>query len=967
MKRLLLSILLLLSLDSFSQLLTWTPDFPQESTGSVIITVDAAKGNQGLLNYTPTTDVYVHTGVITNLSTTPTDWKYVKFNQNFNTPNPALQATYMGSNKWQFTITGGVRAYYGLTNPAETILKIAILFRNGAGTSVQRNTDGGDMYVPVFTTALDVQYTLPLMQPKYNPVPETITKNIGDNISIAGLANKTSTMKIFFNGTAVQTSTNTSTVNANPVITTAGTQTVTLEANDGTTTKQQTFTFFIAPAVTIAPLPAGVREGINYDPGNTSLTLVLYAPSKTRVSVIGDFPGSNWNEQTQYVLNKSPDGNYWWIKLTGLTAGTEYSYQYLVDGMLKIGDPYSEKIQDPYADGTVPAATYPGLKPYPAGLTTGMVSIFQTAAPQYNWSAGTFVRPDKRSMVIYELLLRDFIAAHDWKTLRDTLNYLKNLGVNTIELMPFNEFEGNNSWGYNPDFYFAPDKYYGPKNNLKEFIDSCHKKGMAVVMDMVLNHSFGLSPQVQLYANNNGWPTPANPWFNPDQDAATAGYQGKHPFGVGYDYNHESAATNYFCGRVFENWLVDYRVDGFRFDLSKGFTQIYSGNNASFFGQLDPGRVAIWKKYYDSTQLKSPGSYVILEHFADNNEEIQLADYGMMLWGNSNYNYGQASMGNPTDWNFDYGIFTARGWTKPHLVTYMESHDEERLMYKNLQSGNSFGTYNIRDLNTALQRIELCNAFFLTIPGPKMIWQFGELGYDYPINYCTNGTIDNSCRLDPKPIRWDYLQTLQRKRIYDMMSKLTKLRRDPAYKAAFSSDRITRNLSSGFKWLQVTTDTSNMTVVGNFDVTQTTGTVTFQNAGTWYEYLNGSTWSASGGPQSMTLQPGEYRIYLNRNISGIATGVINPVINQYGLGISAYPNPITGRVNINYTIPATGKVSLDMISISGRQLKNLFSGTKIKGEYNLMIERSSLPVSSGTYIIKVTQDGHANYLKVVIR
>src|SRR5205823_2038318 len=130
------------------------------------------------------------------------------------------------------------------------------------------------------------------------------------------------------------------------------------------------------------------------------------------------------------------------------------------------------------------------------------------------------------------------------------------------------------------------------------------------------------------------------------------------------------------------------------------------------------------------------------------------------------------------------------------------------LMYKNLQSGNSFGTYNIRDLNTALQRIELSNAFFLTIPGPKMIWQFGELGYDYTINYCTNGTVDNACRLDPKPIRWDYLQVLQRKRIYDVVSKLNKLRKEPAYKDNFTSDRITRNFSSAFKWLQITTDTS---------------------------------------------------------------------------------------------------------------------------------------------------------------
>ena len=53
--------------------------------------------------------------------------------------------------------------------------------------------------------------------------------------------------------------------------------------------------------------------------------------------------------------------------------------------------------------------------------------------------------------------------------------------------------------------------------------------------------------------------------------------------------------------------------------------------------------------------------------------------------------------------------------------------------------------------------MEMSAAFFFTIPGPKMIWQFGELGYDYSINHCANGTINNNCRLDAKPIRWDYL------------------------------------------------------------------------------------------------------------------------------------------------------------------------------------------------------------------
>lgn len=92
---LLLPVIICFSLKSFSPLLSWTPDFPVESTQALTITADASKGKQGLYNYSATTDVYVHTGVITNFSANSSDWKHVKFNQNFNQPNSALQATYL--------------------------------------------------------------------------------------------------------------------------------------------------------------------------------------------------------------------------------------------------------------------------------------------------------------------------------------------------------------------------------------------------------------------------------------------------------------------------------------------------------------------------------------------------------------------------------------------------------------------------------------------------------------------------------------------------------------------------------------------------------------------------------------------------------------------------------------------------------------------------------------------------------
>jgi 1,4-alpha-glucan branching enzyme len=954
MKKLLLSFsIIFFSFQSFSQLLSWTPDFPTESSTPVTITVDANYGNQGLLNHTAA-DVYVHIGVITNLSANSGDWKYVK--TSWGTTDAAAKATSLGNNKWSFTITGGLRSYFGITNASEKIEKIAILFRSGDGTDKQANADGSDMFIPIYTSALAVRFTSPFFQPFYDPVPETITKNLGDNISITAKSNASATLTLSLNGTVIQTASNATTLSANPTITVAGNQKVIVTADNGTTTSKDSFSFFVNSTVTIAALPAGTQQGINYNPNNTSVTLVLYAPGKGRVGVIGEFPGSNWTEQSQYQMNKTPDGNYWWITINGLTSGKEYAYQFLVDGTLKIADPYAEKILDPNNDPYISSTTYPGLKAYPTGSATGIVSVLQTGQTPYNWQVSNFTRPDKRNLVVYELLLRDFVANHDWKTLSDSLNYFKKLGINAIEVMPFNEFEGNLSWGYNPDFYFAPDKYYGPANTLKAFIDNCHQNGIAVIMDIALNHSFGSSPMVQLYWDAvNNRPAADNPWFNP---------VAKHAFNVGYDMNHESAATQYFVSRVVNHWLNDYKLDGFRFDLSKGFTQTQTcdnngGNcNVSAWGNYDQSRIDIWKKYYDTLQLKSPGSYCILEHFADNSEEKVLSDYGMLLWGNENYNYNQASMGYSTDWDFSSAIAGQRTWTNPYLVSYMESHDEERLMYKNITYGNSSGAYNIKDTATALKREELDAAFFLTIPGPKMIWQFGELGYDYSITSCNPGNTipqpypQNNCRTDAKPIRWDYLQQTNRKKLHDVYSALIRLRQDPAFVSDFTSNTSLQNFSGSFKWLTL----SKVVVVGNFDVTTKTGSVNFPSVGTWYDYLNGTTKTVSTVSQSFTLQPGEYHVFTSIDVA-LPVTIINFSGEKEG-DKNLLTWQIANEINVAF---------YELEKSDDRQNFSLVTKIKANGEKNYSYSDHSNNFSNDEYyrLKTIDKDGNFSYSSIV--
>jgi hypothetical protein len=488
--------------------------------------------------------------------------------------------------------------------------------------------------------------------------------------------------------------------------------------------------------------------------------------------------------------------------------------------------------------------------------------------------------------------LRDFIEAHDWQTLTDTLEYFSRLGINAIELMPVNEFEGNESWGYNPSFYFAPDKYYGPGDDLRAFVDSCHGRGIAVIIDMVLNHSYGQSPLVQLYFDDaTGKVTPENPWYNVESPNPV--------FSWGYDFNHESPLTREFVDRVTRFWLTAYQVDGFRFDFTKGFT-----NTPGDGGAYDGARIEILKRMADKIWEVDPDAYVILEHLAENSEEKVLSDYGMMLWGNLNYNYNEATMGYHENGKSDFSwiSYQKRGWSQPHLVGYMESHDEERLMYKNLTYGNSSAVYDIQELPTALERMELAGVFFFPVPGPKMIWQFGEVGYDY--------SIDEGCRVCNKPIRWDYMDEEDRWRIYQVWGALIGLKSD---EPAFGSADYNLMVSGPCKRIEINHPDMDVRIVGNFDVNSLAVDPHFDSDGWWYDYFSGDSLLVSGDYGSVNLEPGAYHIYTTKRLE------IPPIFDngpepEPGAFI-VYPNPVSDFLILS---PAAGEATVSLYSASGQ-------------------------------------------------
>ena len=691
-------------------------------------------------------------------------------------------------------------------------------------------------------------------------------------------------------------------------------------------------------------LPEGVKHGINYNEDG-SVTFVFYDKDTAGQShkycyIVGDW--NEWTRKTEGAMYYDGSQGCWWITLDGFDADKEYRFQYRLGNNsgsdTYVSDPYTEIVYDQWNDQYIA-----GVPAFPEGAKQ-LVSAFQINKPEYAWKHKDFKVEDKNDLVIYEMLFRDFTTSQDIEGAMAQLDYIENLGVNAIELMPVQEFDGNLSWGYNPNHWFALDKYYGTREEYKDFIDECHARGIAVIIDVVYNHATGSHPWAKMWWDGaNNCTAENNPWFN---------VVAKHEFNVYHDMNHENAMVKEHVKRSLEHLLTEYDVDGFRFDLTKGFTQNNTLGDVGAWGRYDQSRVDILKGYADHIWSVNENAVVIFEHLADYSEEKVLAEHGIKLWRNMNGTYRSAVSGGSGDFSGSYEKNLYGGW-----VSYMESHDEERLCYGagadassvtwgicgtltnwssditmaadgaffsakgvtfkaddmfkirkvgewndafnygastkgyklplnteyklTLGSGSqdmavpAAGTYDVYfslaaekvwlmeagkrpadpsvtpgggaaedPLTVAMRRAGASAAFFLTVPGPKMIWQFGEIGYDYSIDY--------NDRTGEKPVVTDqYMAVPARKALYDTYATLLKFRREnPRF---FDSDAsFTWTPTGTLKKITCTVDGKSFHVVGNFAKNQTSYTVP---SGTWTDYINGGTVSGN-----ITLKEGEFRL-----------------------------------------------------------------------------------------------------------
>ena len=609
--------------------------------------------------------------------------------------------------------------------------------------------------------------------------------------------------------------------------------------------------------VEYASQPDNTISGINIHNGGASATFVLYDKDKNGESwdyayLIGDFNG--WALDNTYQMKRDKETSCWWFTINDINPTTEYAFQYYLgreDESIILADAYCEKILDPHNDQYIPATTYPNLKKYPKGAT-GIVSVFQPQEEEYVWEVSDYTIQDPNNLIIYELLLRDFTESGDIKGALEKLPYLKSLGVNAIELMPVQEFDGNDSWGYNPCFFFAMDKAYGTKNDYKQFIDACHKEGIAVLLDVVYNHATGNHPFAKLYWNTRLNRTAKNnPWFN---EIAP------HPYSVFHDLNHEEPMVREFVKRNLQFLLSEYNIDGFRFDLTKGFTQ--NKSNESTAGKYDASRIAILKDYNNAIKEVNPKACVILEHFCEDKEEIELARQGMKLWRNYNNAFKQTAMG----WNENSafnGLYSGdvKGMPFGGYVSYMESHDEERMAFAQLEGGN-WDLKQESKIENRMKRLATNAAFCFTVPGPKMLWQFGEMGYDV--------SIEENGRTGRKPILWEYLDVTERFKLHQTYTKLIHFRQK--YPSLFNEEAQFEWKVSSADWrdgrfLQLENEGNTLLIIGNFMESDITIDNPFSSVGDWYDLMDTKVERVMSTSNELSIPAHEFKAFVNFKIN----------------------------------------------------------------------------------------------------
>ncbi len=541
----------------------------------------------------------------------------------------------------------------------------------------------------------------------------------------------------------------------------------------------------------------------------------LFAPYNKAAAIIGSF--SDWKE---IPMEKGEDG-YFRTKVE-LEDGT-FQYKFRVQSKSWFFEP------DQWVDVTDPYAT--DVDETSGGNGILHIKDGERIVDTYVWKHDARPLPEDRALVIYELHVGDFSGGEDdpfargkYKNVVEKLDYLVELGIDAIELLPIKEYPGDYSWGYNPRYFFATESSYGTTAELKELIDECHGRGIRVIMDGIFNHSEASSPLTQIdhdYWYHHAPRDPDNNW----------GPEFNYEF---YDEKLQTFPARRFIGDTVRYWIQEFHIDGIRYDAARQIA------NYDFMHWIvdEAKKTAGLKPFYN-----------IAEHIPETTSITNVDGPMDGCWHDSfRHTITVHACGDTFNIEELKNVIDCKrqgfmGAT--NVVNYLTNHDHDHLMVE-MGNRNIFG-------DEAFRRIKLGAAILMTAVGVPLIWMGEEFGEYKP-------KTPEASKID-----WTLLKNSENRNLFEYYRGLTMLRRNNPALYTENIEFIHENPEAKvLAYVRWNNEGSRIVVVANFSDNFLGGYSVdhFPGAGKWHEWT-GNYDLAAGNDTIMTdLGPHEAKVFV---------------------------------------------------------------------------------------------------------
>jgi 1,4-alpha-glucan branching enzyme len=561
--------------------------------------------------------------------------------------------------------------------------------------------------------------------------------------------------------------------------------------------------------------------------GKAPIEFSIFAPYNENVRLLG-----SWNGWKPLKMKRDERGV--WRASVRLADG-DYEYKFALISKSYFMPGQDVTISDPLAsEYTLDSRENSIVR------VRGGQRVFTT----YQWQHDATPLPKNNELIIYEMHVRDFSGGRgDFTgsegrpgTFRDAiakLDYLADLGINAIELMPINEFPGDYSWGYAQRSIYAVENSYGTPDELCEFVDEAHKRGIRIIHDAVYNHMESEAPLTRIDYTY---------WFygqNPDEPGLQFGPKFNYEF---YDEQLGIHPAREHVIEAMQTWIDRYHMDGIRFDCTRALRYF---ELLEWFHQVIHNRVN-FKPFYTIAEhipqdpaIAGAGGPMDAAWHDDFFRQISAAVVGVEHHGRQ-----------PFDTTALLSVMDGRnqGFGAPvNTIHYTENHDEQRTMWLLGAAANTFG-------EAAVRRLKLGASLLLLSPGVPMLWMGQEFGFSA------------EKALEPRPLDWALLGQPENLGLKEHYKTLIHLRRNtPALHSDHFQpvlDEPERGVLAFKRWA----DGGSVAVVAANLRPAFAGGFTIADAGLedgiWRECLYGYEVQVVGGVLTDTLAEAECKVYI---------------------------------------------------------------------------------------------------------